>query len=77
MLGARGNGRRYFPRGTTWLALQQEQGMTDPVDAFMEKVIAKNPAEPEFHQAVREVVQSVMPVVEANPAYRALRIMSR
>jgi glutamate dehydrogenase (NADP+) len=51
--------------------------MTDPVDAFMEKVIAKNPAEPEFHQAVREVVQSVMPVVEANPAYRALRILER
>ncbi len=49
----------------------------NPVDSFMEGVIARNPAEPEFHQAVREVVQSVLPVVERNPVYRALRILER
>ncbi len=47
------------------------------VSQAIERVIRKNPAEPEFHQAVREVVQSVMPVVERNPAYRALRILER
>ena len=36
------------------------------VDQDIEEVIAKNPAEPEFHQAVREVLESLRVVVEAN-----------
>ena len=36
------------------------------VDQVIEEVIAKNPAEPEFHQAVREVLESLRVVVEAN-----------
>jgi glutamate dehydrogenase/leucine dehydrogenase len=44
---------------------------------FMEQVVTKNPGEIEFHQAVREVVESVMPVVEANPAYRKTKILER
>ena len=51
--------------------------MSSAVDSFMEQVIARSPAEPEFHQAVHEVVQSVMPVIERTPAYRALRILER
>ena len=47
------------------------------VAAFMEKVVAKNPGQPEFHQAVREVVESVMPIVEATPAYRKAKILER
>ena len=43
----------------------------------MAEVVAKNPNEPEFHQAVHEVVQSVYPVVEANQAYREARILDR
>ncbi len=43
----------------------------------MAEVVAKNPNEPEFHQAVREVVESVMPVVEATPAYRKAKILER
>ena len=35
------------------------------VDQVIEEVIAKNPAEPEFHQAVREVLESLRVVVEA------------
>ena len=46
--------------------------MSKAVDAFMAEVVAKNPSEPQFHQAVREVVESVMPVVDANPAYRQM-----
>ncbi len=38
---------------------------------------AKNPGETEFLQAVREVVESVMPVVETTPAYRNARILER
>ncbi|MGI6414742.1 MAG: NADP-specific glutamate dehydrogenase [Thermoguttaceae bacterium] len=47
------------------------------VASFMDQVIARNPGEPEFHQAVREVVESIMPVVEATPAYHEARILER
>jgi len=47
------------------------------VNEFMEEVVAKNPGEREFHQAVHEVVESVMPVVETTPAYREARILQR
>jgi len=51
--------------------------MAAPAESFMSQVVAKNPGEPEFHQAVREVVESVMPVVESTPAYRRARILDR
>ena len=41
----------------------------DYLNGLMERVIARNPAEPEFHQAVGEVLTSLVPVVESNPAY--------
>jgi glutamate dehydrogenase (NADP+) len=47
------------------------------VEDFMEPLIAQNFGQPEFHQAVREVVESVMPVVEATPAYRKAKILQR
>jgi len=43
----------------------------------MGKVESKNPGEVQFLQAVREVVESVMPVVEATPAYRHARVLER
>lgn len=36
------------------------------VDEVIEQVIRQNPAEPEFHQAVKEVLESLRVVVEAN-----------
>ena len=36
---------------------------------LMERVVKRNPAEPEFHQAVSEVLASLSPVVDAHPAY--------
>lgn len=51
--------------------------MSNSVDAFMARVEAKNPAESEFLQAVREVAESVMPVVEETPAYRHAKILDR
>ena len=38
------------------------------VDEIIEQVIAKNPNEPEFHQAVREVLDSIRVIVDANEA---------
>ncbi len=39
------------------------------LSGVMEKVIARNPAEPEFHQAVREVLESLEPVIESRPEF--------
>ena len=39
------------------------------LEKIMEKVIKRNPAEPEFHQAVREVLESLEPVVAKKPEY--------
>ena len=48
------------------------------VDEVIERVVAKNPGEPEFHQAVKEVLESLRPVVEANEAlYRKEAILER
>jgi glutamate dehydrogenase (NADP+) len=43
----------------------------------MDRVIAKNPAEPEFHQAVREVLHSFEPVLERHPEYIKAGIVDR
>lgn len=47
------------------------------ITAFMEKVKAKNAGEPEFIQAVQEVVESVMPLIQENPKYKAANILER
>ncbi len=39
------------------------------LENLMETVIKRNPAEPEFHQAVREVLESLEPVIDAHPEY--------
>jgi len=51
--------------------------MAESVAAFMEEIIAKNPAEKEFHQAVQEVVESLWPVLEKRPEYRKAKILER
>ena len=47
------------------------------VSEFMAKVIAKNPGESEFHQAVQEVVESLMPFILENPKYSDAKILER
>ncbi len=47
------------------------------VDEFMAKIKADNPCEPEFHQAVQEVVESLEPVLDKNPKYREAKILER
>ncbi len=47
------------------------------VDRFMRGLIRRNPGEAEFHQAVREVVETLMPYVLEHPEYRKARILER
>jgi len=50
----------------------------DPrVEQFMAHVKAKNPNEPEFHQAVMEVAESLIPFIEENPKYKQAKILER
>src|SRR5208282_3999529 len=49
----------------------------DYIDDVMISVKAKNPAEPEFHQAVREVFDSLRLVLAKHPEYQSKRILDR
>ena len=40
-----------------------------PSDVIYAKVVARDPEQPEFHQAVKEVLESLEPVLEENPEY--------
>jgi glutamate dehydrogenase (NADP+) len=51
--------------------------MSNYVSDFMSEVIAKNPAQPEFHQAVHEVVNSLAAVLEKHPEYCKAKILER
>ena len=51
--------------------------MKDYVAGLMADVKARNPAEPEFHQAVQEVVESLTLVLEKHPEYREHKILER
>ena len=51
--------------------------MSKLVDEFMAKIIARNPGEVEFHQAVKEVAETVIPFIEENPKYKQSKILER
>ena len=44
---------------------------------FTTKLLLKNPGEAEFHQAVYEVLESITPAIEKNPAYEKANIIER
>ena len=51
--------------------------MSQYVKDLMAEVKAKNPAEPEFHQAVQEVADSLALVLDRHPEYRAAKVLER
>jgi glutamate dehydrogenase (NADP+) len=51
--------------------------MSEYVKSFIAHLKAKNPGEPEFHQAVEEVVESLSLVLERYPEYRSAKILER
>jgi len=51
--------------------------MNEYTSAIMASVKAKNPAEPEFHQAAMEVLDSVSVVLERKPQYKKAKILER
>ncbi len=57
--------------------LKDTSALDRSVDAFMGRLVAQSPGEDEFHQAVREVAASVMPLIHATPAYREAKVLER
>ncbi len=51
--------------------------MSDYAGELMSQVKKKNPSEPEFHQAVHEVVESLVHVLDKHPEYRSGKILER
>ncbi|MHA1145591.1 MAG: NADP-specific glutamate dehydrogenase [Candidatus Helarchaeota archaeon] len=49
----------------------------DYVDQVYEKVLAKNPGQKEFHQAVKEVLESLIPCLEKHPKFKENAILER
>ena len=47
------------------------------MDQFMAGLVRRNPGEKEFHQAVREVAEKVLPFINENPKYEKARILER
>ena len=57
----------------TKLNAQDQQDL----DQFLSRVEQKNPGEPEFHQAVREVAESIIPFINRNEKYKTAKILDR
>ncbi len=51
--------------------------MSLSLDGFMEGVMRRNPNEPEFHQAVAEVAETLIPFINENPKYLKANILER
>ncbi len=51
--------------------------MSEYINKLISSVKAKNAGEPEFHQAVEEVITSLDPVLEKHPEYRTSKILER
>ena len=47
------------------------------LNELMDRVISRNPGEPEFHQTVREVLESIEPVIEQRPEYIKSGVLER
>ena len=50
---------------------------TSYVNSILDIVKSRNPGEPEFLQAVTEVLESLLPVIEQSPKYREHKVLER
>jgi hypothetical protein len=51
--------------------------LDEKLDAILDDVLRRNPGEVEFHQAVREVLDSLGPVVAKHPEFADQKIIQR
>ena len=46
-------------------------------DTILKQILARDPGEKEFHQAVKEFINTIKPVLEHHPEYRRMGIVER
>lgn len=51
--------------------------MSSVVEEVYNEVLDRNPNEPEFHQAVREILESIGPAVEKHPEFAETKLLDR
>jgi len=51
--------------------------VSEYIDALMEDVVARNPQQPEFHQAARDVATSLAPVFDRHSVYKEQKVLER
>ncbi|MHA2332213.1 MAG: NADP-specific glutamate dehydrogenase [Candidatus Hodarchaeales archaeon] len=51
--------------------------MSKYIDSVYDWVVEKNPAQPEFHQAVKEVLDSLSPAIEKHPEFQKFKLLER
>ena len=54
-----------------------DKAVQNEVDRFMNGLVRRNPGEDEFHQAVQEAIESLMPYVLEHPKYQEAQILER
>jgi glutamate dehydrogenase (NADP+) len=74
---ARRSGTKVRDLGHLRATPRRVRSVSEFVERLMADVVARNPGEPEFHQAVREVASSVELVLERRPEYREAKILER
>ena len=62
---------------TSAVAEKGKTSVHDYINGLLANVVAKNPGEKEFHQAVKEVVETLAPVLEKHPEYVKAKILDR
>lgn len=55
----------------------QDKAVEKEVEHFMEGLVRRNAGQPEFHQAVQEATESIMPFIMENPEYKHAQILER
>jgi len=56
---------------------EKKSSAHDYVNGLIEHVVSKNPGEKEFHQAVKEVLETLTPILEKHPEYIKAKILDR
>ena len=59
------------------MTVQGGSAIQAEIEQFMRGLRRRNPGEPEFHQAVEEVVQWIIPFCHENPRYQEDQILER
>ena len=71
------DGKLYCRSSSTKKKLRAPVNGAAIIEHVLETIMKRDPDQPEFHQAVREVLESLVPVIEANPEFADAALLER